>query len=303
MVLFIKSIIRKFQNMVNYILIMSEGLDSPSIHKEITNKIHPADDASSDRPVEEAYAKADSVDEFLPSEPPPQELTPYGQIQEVVKYIENLRGRTEFEQRYEEKMGLNVEFQCLKSISSANNGKIFAFEAERSIKVYDSFTEKEVFSLSCSTKFITSITMTPDGSLLTYGSEEKFIRIYDLKTQQQIAKLQGHTDSVKSVCFSTDGKRLASGSCDNSIKIWDLAKMREEFTLKEHFKPVNCLCFDKSAMFLASGADDGKVVLWDINDKAKLISFDGHSESVNCVCFNEDSDLLASGSADNSIIV
>ena len=274
---------------MNSKLIMSEIFESHSILKEINNKINSADDTCYYRPFEEAT--------------PPQELSPYDQIQEVVKYIENLRGKTDFEQKYEEKMGLNVEFQCLKSISSADNGKIFAFGAEKSIKVFDSFTEKEIFSLSCSSKFITSISMTPDGFLLTYGSEEKFIKIYDLKTQQQIAKLQGHTNSVKSVCFSTDGKKLASGSCDNSIKIWDLAKMREEFTLKEHFKPINCLCFDNTAMLLASGADDGKVVLWNINDKAKIFSFDGHYDSVNCVCFNENSDLLASGSVDNSLIV
>ena len=303
MELFIIISIRKFQNFENDILIMSEDLKSPSILKEINNKIHPADDGSSDRPFEEANAKADSANELLSPDPPSQELSPYGQIQEIVKYIENLRGKTEFEKQYEEKMGLNLEFQCLRSISSANQGKIFAFGAEGSIKVCDSFTEKEIFSLSCSSKFITSISMTPDGSLLTYGSEEKFIKIYDLKTQQQIAKLQGHTNSVKSVCFSTDGKKLASGSCDNSIKIWDLAKMREEFTLKEHVKPINCLSFDNTAMLLASGADDGKVVLWNINDKAKICSFDGHLDSVNCVCFNENSGLLASGSIDSCLIV
>ena len=153
---------------------MSEDMES--FLEENENKVHQANDDFSNKPVEEGNAKANSANE----------LPPYEQIQEVLKYIENLRGKTEFEEEYEKQRELNVEFQCLKSISSANHGKTFAFGAEKSIKVCDSFTENELFSLSCSSKFITSISMTSDGSLLTYGSEEKFIRIYDLNSKQQI---------------------------------------------------------------------------------------------------------------------
>jgi glucose repression regulatory protein TUP1 len=75
---------------------------------------------------------------------------------------------------------------------------------------------------------VTSVCVSPDGSLLAAGSLDTVVRLWDTSNGQLLDKLKGHNDSVYSVAFSPDGKFLVSGSLDKTLKLWDLATLNRE---------------------------------------------------------------------------
>ena len=64
--------------------------------------------------------------------------------------------------------------------------------------------------LKGNTDTITSISFSPDGTVIVSGSVDKKIRIWDAKTGGYVMK--PHTSDVSSVCFSTDGTHNVSSS-------------------------------------------------------------------------------------------
>jgi len=70
---------------------------------------------------------------------------------------------------------------------------------------------------------ITDVAVSPDGSKIVSGSEDKTVRIWDVTTGAQVGEaLQGHTDIVTSVVFSPDSSKVVSGSDDKTLRIWDV---------------------------------------------------------------------------------
>ncbi|KAE9382420.1 hypothetical protein BT96DRAFT_1057731, partial [Gymnopus androsaceus JB14] len=60
---------------------------------------------------------------------------------------------------------------------------------------------------------VSSLSISPNGEEIVYGSNDKTVRIWNAKTGEAIGKpLEGHTHCVNSVAFSPDGERIVSGS-------------------------------------------------------------------------------------------
>jgi WD40 repeat protein len=64
--------------------------------------------------------------------------------------------------------------------------------------------------------------MSPDGTLLVSGSDDKTIKLWSLPEGKLLNTLEGHSDWVRSVTISPDGTLLASGSYDKTVRLWTL---------------------------------------------------------------------------------
>ncbi len=60
-------------------------------------------------------------------------------------------------------------------------------------------------TLESHTDTVKSVCVTPDGSLIISGSDDKTIKIWNLKTGNLLKTLKSHTDIVFSVCVTPDG--------------------------------------------------------------------------------------------------
>ncbi len=112
-----------------------------------------------------------------------------------------------------------VTAMCL--IESINGENVVT---DKSIKLWDVATGKELISLKGHEYCVSSVIFSPDGKTLATGDEEKTIKLWDVATGKELATLKGHTESIVSLTFSADGKMLASTSEDKTIKLWDVAK-------------------------------------------------------------------------------
>ena len=72
---------------------------------------------------------------------------------------------------------------------------------------------------------VTSVSISPDGSMVAAGSLDSVIRIWEVASGVLLDSLRGHRDSVYSVAFTPDGKGIISGSLDKSLKLWDLCSL------------------------------------------------------------------------------
>ena len=76
---------------------------------------------------------------------------------------------------------------------------------------------------------VTSVAISPDGTLVAAGSLDCSIRIWDVTSGALVKRLRGHEDSVYSVAFTPDGKGIVSGSLDKKLKFWDITYTVNEF--------------------------------------------------------------------------
>jgi WD40 repeat protein len=89
---------------------------------------------------------------------------------------------------------------------------------DRTIKLWDVKTGKELATLKGHTSYLLIIAFSPDGKTLASGGGEHEIKLWDMETGKERATLKGHTGGVHSVVYSPDGKMLASASWE----LWDV---------------------------------------------------------------------------------
>jgi hypothetical protein len=134
---------------------------------------------------------------------------------------------------------------------------------DKTVKIWDSATGKELFALKGHAGIVSSVAFSPDGQRLASGSFDQTVKIWDTASGKELFALKGHTGPVYSVAFSPDGQRLASGTRDQSVKISDSATGKELFALKGHAGAVQSVAFSPDGHRLASGSVDQTVRIWE----------------------------------------
>jgi WD40 repeat protein len=95
------------------------------------------------------------------------------------------------------------------------------------VKVWDTTTGREVFTLKGHKACVWSVAFSPDGKRLASASGEMSgegpgeVKLWDLATGYEVLTLHGHPCTVYGVAFSPDGKRLATADYDGVVRIWD----------------------------------------------------------------------------------
>jgi WD40 repeat protein/GTPase SAR1 family protein len=118
------------------------------------------------------------------------------------------------------------------------------------------------------TSWINSVAVSPDGTWVASGSDDKTVKIWDLETGEYRATLEGHTDMVNAVAITPDGKRILSGSDDHTVLILDVDSGKEHTKLKGHTSFVRSLIALSDTKHALSSQDVYKGVvnlkLWEL---------------------------------------
>lgn len=77
---------------------------------------------------------------------------------------------------------------------------------------------------------MTSVTFSPDGTMIASGSADTTVRIWDVLSGTAVTELRGHKQAISSLAFSLNGCRIISGSLDTTLRVWDVTTGAQVFT-------------------------------------------------------------------------
>ena len=160
-----------------------------------------------------------------------------------------------------------------------------------------------IATLEGHTQPVSSVSFSPDRTILASASYDHTIRLWDMSTEKDIAILEGHKGPVSSVSFSPDGTILASAGryIDGTIRLWDVQTEENIAILDAHRRFVTSVSFSPDGSTLASGSWDNTIRLWDVETKENIATFTGHVAGISTVSFSPDGTILASGARDNAV--
>jgi WD40 repeat protein len=181
---------------------------------------------------------------------------------------------------------------------SPDGRRLATSSTDKTAKVWDASTGKELLTLSGHTAGLNGIAFSPDGRRLATASEDKAAKVWDASTGKELLTLSGHTAGVIGVAFSPDGRRLATDSDDKTAKVWDASTGRELFTLSGHTDGVIGVAFSLDGERLGSASRDKAAKVWDASTGKELLTLSGHPRLLRDIAFSPDGRRLATPTGD-----
>ena len=129
------------------------------------------------------------------------------------------------------------------------------------VKLWNVSTKENVATLEGHTRRVSSVSFSPDGTILASGADDsethcrrdRTVKLWDVAARTNIATLEGHTNKITSVAFSPDGATLASVDHIYVIKLWDVATRTNIATMEN--AGSRSVAFSPDGMTLASPGD------------------------------------------------
>jgi WD40 repeat protein/serine/threonine protein kinase len=223
----------------------------------------------------------------------------------------NLRG---WEHRYLQtrlsgKQTLAAHVGEVTSVAFSPDGRrIVTGSFDRTAKVWDAGTGRELLTLRGHERWVTSVAFSPDGKRIITGAGEWSgpdkmpgeAKVWDAATGQEVLALEGHTDCVWNVRFSPNGKRIVTGSEDQTARVWDAATGQEILTLKGHAGAVRSVAFSSDGRRIVTGGEDFMAKVWAAETGQEILTLKGHAGGVRSVAFSPDGRRIVTASGDRT---
>ena len=131
------------------------------------------------------------------------------------------------------------------------------------VVLVDGASGTERWTSSLHSDLISSLTFSPDETLVATGSYDLSAMVWDVDTGQLRCFFPTRS-VVESVSFDHEGARVACGLSNARIDIWDVALGTQLCQLRGHDTRVTSVMFSPDGSWVLSGSEDGTVKLWDL---------------------------------------
>jgi WD40 repeat protein len=171
------------------------------------------------------------------------------------------------------------------------------------VKLYDTRTGLERYTIGEKEGFIDALAFTPDGKTLAMGTFQSensgAVKLWDAATGKEKQTLPGNTKRTKCVAFSPDSKTLAI-AFDQSVKVWDLAAGKERVTPKGFRYGVACVAFTPDGNRLVAAAGD-TITFWDVATDEETLMINAYGHEPATMAFSPDGTRLVTGGKEGKL--
>jgi WD40 repeat protein/predicted Ser/Thr protein kinase len=175
--------------------------------------------------------------------------------------------------------------------------------------LYDLRAKKVAGILEGDTGAVYSVKVSPDGSLLALGSQDKTISIWDLATRTRKLTLQSGSSDSRSISFSHDSRYLVArydgkpyGRPEAGIRLWGITTGQIVADLGGPSKGPHGLAVSTIDDLIAFGGDRGPVYLWDTSLIRQNIELAGHQpKEAWCIACAPDGKTFATSGDDGNV--
>ncbi len=173
-------------------------------------------------------------------------------------------------------------------VSYSPNGKYVATIGSEShnAELWNVSTGRKIRTFRGHSRYITSLSFSPDGQYLATGSSDKTAKLWDLKTAEEVYTFDGHVYEVNSIAFSPDGNYLATGSKhDKTIRLWNVRTGKEyrTFDWQPNSLYSGPIIFTPDGKYIISTNDNKSIKFRDIATGYIKNFYDGYVGDVSCI--------------------
>ena len=151
---------------------------------------------------------------------------------------------------------------------------------------------------------ISSLAWSPDGTMLTAGTQGSVVRTWDVARGQELSSFKAGTNPVWDMAWSPNGQRLAI-VVDGKVQVRDPAT-GEVLVSPELFNTYSSVAWSPDGAMLAGGSMGGALEVWDAatgREAAVTMIPMEISDEVHCVAWSPDGRWLASGAGGGLVVI
>ena len=181
---------------------------------------------------------------------------------------------------------------------SPDGQRIVTASYDKSARLWDAATGKEIAALQGHTKAVNSAAFSPDDRRIVTAGDTSVL-VWDAVTGKQLTALQCPA-VVESAAFSPDGRWIVAGAYDTNARIWDAATGQQRAVLRSHTgAAVLTAAFSPDGLRIVTTSGDDSVRLWDAAAGEQIAALE-HTQAVNSATFSPDGLRILTASDDNS---
>jgi len=165
---------------------------------------------------------------------------------------------------------------------------VSASRGDRTVRVFDVVSGRDLFVLQGHESGVTSATFNADGTRLLTTSGDNTARVWDAASRREIAVLRGHKDAVKGASFSPNGACIVTASQDGTARVWDTESGGEIGVLRGHDGAISKASFSFDATRVLTASSDTTARVWDVTSGREVAVLRGRGREVQRASFSQD---------------
>lgn len=193
----------------------------------------------------------------------------------------------------------------LSTAFSHDGSKIVSASIDKTIKIWDTKSLKEIFTINGHTGPVRTAYYSSDDKYILSSSNDSTARLWNAKTHKEIRRFEGHEAIIQSARFNSRNDKIVTSSNDGTVRVWDVKSGRLIQTLID---PSNKKIYYSDACFSPDGenvyasAHDGTIKKWKWETGELNKVYYGHTSGVYSISCTSDGTTLVSSGEKNIII-